>query len=80
MIVYVFTSPTCAPCKDVKEVWELLQEEYQCEWKTCELGSKEAVHFNVTKVPTMVVVGDTTVKQHSGTNYHGYWSLLRYAT
>ena len=73
--VYMFTSETCAPCKQIKPALKELQEDFPLEWIFVDLNSSEAKLYDVQKVPTMVVVGKE-IKKHSGTDIIGYYKIL----
>jgi thiol-disulfide isomerase/thioredoxin len=74
--VYMFTSETCAPCKQIKPALKELQEDFPLEWIFVDLNSSEAKEFDIQKVPTMVVKTLTNIKKHSGTDITGYYKIL----
>jgi thiol-disulfide isomerase/thioredoxin len=74
--VYIFTSETCAPCKQIKPALKELQEDFPLEWIFLDLNSSEAKEFDIQKVPTMVVKTSTNIKKHSGTDITGYYKIL----
>jgi thiol-disulfide isomerase/thioredoxin len=81
--VFFFTSPTCAPCKNVKPVINELQEDYPTlTWSFIDTTNDKENYgdiFKVTHVPTMVAVNDRNeeVGRHSGTSMMGYYSLIK---
>ena len=76
-----FWSPTCGPCKVIKPVIEDLKEEFpQLTWlsvNTHEDIEGYAQKYNVSVVPTMVVVSGSSVERHSGTQIAGYYRIIR---
>lgn len=79
--VYHFWSPTCAPCKIIKPSIEDLKEEFSdVEWisvNTHDDAGNYAEKYNVSVVPTIVVVCGDSVERHSGTNIAGYYRIIR---
>jgi thioredoxin 1 len=79
--VYHFWSPTCAPCKAIKPSIEDLKEEFDSvRWvsvNTHEDIEGYAQKFNVSIVPTIVVVSGTSVERHTGTQIAGYYRIIR---
>ena len=84
MSVFVFSSPTCAPCHKMKHVFQELEEEFQtlrfCPVNVQDDPNKLAKNYGVTVVPTMVVDTPRGIEKHSGTNPMGYYRILRNAT
>lgn len=83
--VYMFSSPTCAPCKIIKPMISELAEDYsQYSWKYVDItndGANYTKHFGVTNVPCMVVVKkDQLVGTWKGTQLMGYLTILKKAT
>lgn len=80
---YHFWSPTCEPCKAIKPAVEDLKEEFEgVTWVSVNTHADTAgiaQKYGVTKVPTIVVVKDTSVETHSGTSMMGYYRILRNA-
>lgn len=85
---YHFWSPTCAPCKAIKPIIQDLKDDFPVIiWVSVNIENDVKGYtamYNVTSVPTMVVVaynkaGEEIYKQsHSGTRDNiGYWKLLR---
>jgi thiol-disulfide isomerase/thioredoxin len=78
---YHFWSPTCAPCKVIKPAIEDLKEEFSnIRWVSVNTYSDPdnyAGQFNVTSVPTIVVVSPTSTERHSGTTMMGYYRIIR---
>ena len=88
MIAYTFWSPTCAPCNAIKPALSLLKDDFpDVEWVSVNThDDKEdlATRFNVTVVPTMVVVcvKDNVVvykDSYSGTAIANYYRIVRNA-
>lgn len=87
MTVYHFSSPTCAPCKQIKPAIEDLKEEFDSlNWvsvNTHEDPHNYASKFGVSVVPTIVVVKkeadgkDVILDKHSGVYIAGYYRILR---
>lgn len=83
--VYMFSSPTCAPCKHIKPALADLKEDYSnVNWINVNIQNDSEGYtekYGVTVVPTMVVVGKNgSIHRHSGTNMMGYYNLLRNAS
>lgn len=78
---YHFWSPTCAPCKTIKPAIEDLKEEFDSvQWvsvNTHEDKEGYAQKYNVSVVPTIVVVSGDSIEKHSGTAVAGYYRILR---
>jgi len=83
MSVYVFSSPTCAPCQTLKPVIYDLKEEFSdLKWIDVNIKNDPAgltQTYGVKQVPTIVVHSDNGVESHSGTNVIGYYRILRNA-
>jgi hypothetical protein len=84
--VYVFTSPTCEPCDQIKPTINELEEEYsEFRWKYVNIKDdpeKLTERFGVKSVPTMLVTHDdglTVLGVHSGVIPLGYFLLLKKA-
>jgi thiol-disulfide isomerase/thioredoxin len=85
--VYYFSSPTCAPCKQIKHAIEELKEDYDTlRWvsvNTVHDPGNYATQFGVTVVPTVVVAwtesgwNTPVIGRHSGTDIAGYHRILR---
>lgn len=80
-----FWSPTCGPCKTIKPAIEDLKEEFDSvQWVSVNTHDDRggyAARFNVSVVPTIVVLkDDQEVGRHSGTTMSIYYSILRKAT
>ncbi len=84
MIAYVFSSPSCEPCKTLKPVIEDLKEEFPTlQWlhvNILEDSTLLSQKYGVTKVPTIVVDTPKGVESHTGTSVAGYYKMLRNAT
>jgi thiol-disulfide isomerase/thioredoxin len=84
MSVYVFSSPTCAPCQTLKPVIEDLKEEFSSlQWIHVNIKNDPAgltQKYGVTVVPTVVVDSPKGIQSHSGTVAMGYYRILRHAT
>jgi thiol-disulfide isomerase/thioredoxin len=83
VIAYHFWSPTCAPCKAIKPTIDDLKEEFDSvTWVSVNThDDKEgyAEKYNVSVVPTIVVVCGDFTERHSGTQIAGYYRILRSA-
>ena len=81
--VYQFWSPTCSPCKAIKPSMNDLQEEFNdVKWVSVNThDDKEgyAQKYNVSVVPTIVVVAGDYIDRHSGTQIAGYYRIIRSA-
>lgn len=68
--VYVFSSPTCAPCKTLKPLLEHQQQVHGFEMEAIEMKPANAERFKsfgVRAVPTVVCVdGDAEVGRFAG--------------
>jgi len=83
--MYYFSSPTCNPCLAVKPVIaELKEDNPSIQWfdiDTTNDPQQMAKAYNVTHVPTLVAVYDgKVVGRHSGTQFMGYFALLKRLT
>lgn len=80
-VAYHFWSPTCAPCKAIKPMIEDLKEEFnKVVWvsvNTHEDPDNYAQKYSVSVVPTVVVVYESFMEKHSGTQAAGYYRILR---
>jgi thiol-disulfide isomerase/thioredoxin len=80
-VVYMFSSPTCAPCRHIKPVINELKEDYsQFTWIDVDITNDPngfTRKFGVTAVPTMAV---ENVGSFTGTQAMGYLTLLKKAT
>lgn len=82
--VYMFSSPTCAPCKHIKPVINELKEDFSSyTWIDVDISNdigNIASTFNVRHVPTMVVTkGTYEIGSFTGTQAMGYFTLLKKA-
>jgi thiol-disulfide isomerase/thioredoxin len=81
--VFVFSSPTCAPCAQMKPIFEELKEEFPSFlWRTVDVGMNPTLvsKLEVTKIPSMVIVhDDKIVGRHHGTEVGHYFRILRAA-
>jgi thioredoxin-like negative regulator of GroEL len=80
--VYMFSSPTCAPCKYIKPVINELKEDYShLKWVDVDITSDPdgfSRKFGVTMVPTMVIANETDkIGSFTGTQAMGYLTLLK---
>ena len=80
--VFVFSSKTCEPCKHIKPVWTELKEDYsEYNWHLVDINddaSGYAKYFNVSSIPSMVVIKDEALfGGHKGSQAMGYLSLLK---
>lgn len=80
--VYMFSSPTCQPCRHIKPVINELKEEYDyLKWVDIDITNDPqnvTRFFGVTAVPTMVVTNSTgKVGSFTGTQAMGYLTLLK---
>lgn len=83
--MFFFTSATCGPCKAVKPVIAELEDEYkQVTWITVDTAADPnhyATTYKITHVPTVVAVrGGTEIGRHSGTQFMGYFALVKRLT
>lgn len=80
---YVFSSPTCAPCSQMKPIFTDLKEEFPSFlWRTVDVGTNPSLvsKLEVTKIPSMVVVhNDKVIGRHHGTEVGHYFRILRAA-
>lgn len=84
---YIFSSPTCGPCKTLKPVFNDLKEEFDSiEWVDVNIREDPNNYtgfFNISRVPTMVVVVMDSVQkilhteQNVGTDIKAYYRILR---
>jgi len=84
VVAFHFWSPTCAPCKAIKPAVEDLKEEFpDVEWVSVNTHNDPEGYsekFNVSVVPTIVVVSKTLkTERHSGTAMMGYYRIIRNA-
>ena len=80
--VYMFSSPTCGPCKHIKPVINELKEDYNyLKWVDIDITNDPqniTRFFGVTAVPTMVVATPLgKVGSFTGTQAMGYLTLLK---
>ena len=80
--VYMFSSPTCQPCRHIKPVINELKEEYDyLKWVDIDITNDPqniTRFFGVMSVPTMVVTNSTgKVGSFTGTQAMGYLTLLK---
>ena len=84
MSAYVFSSPTCAPCKELKPVIADLKEEFpNLQWIDVNIKNDPegfTAKYGVKQVPTVVVVSSSGIESHSGTFIIGYYRILRNAS
>jgi thioredoxin 1 len=83
MSVYVFSSPTCEPCKRLKPVFEDLKEEFSTlQWIDVNIKEKPelAAKYNIKFVPAVTVVSINRTESHFGESIMGYYRILRNAT
>ena len=78
MSIYMFTSETCEPCKQIKPAIQELQEDFPLVWYYIDLKENPEIakKYGVEKVPTMVVESPKGIFKHSGTDISGYYKLL----
>ena len=84
IVVYHFSTPTCAPCKHIKHAIENLKEDSpDVEWNSVNLHRDEENYsekFEVRVVPTMIVVAPSgKIYRHSGTDMAGYYRIIHSA-
>lgn len=82
---YMFSSPTCEPCKVMKPAFAELREDFDSvHWvdvNTQADTEKIAASFGITHVPSMVVIRDgVLVGKVTGTALAEYYRILRQAT
>ena len=79
--VYMFSSPTCGPCKHIKPVINELKEDYShLKWVDVDtsVDTQTAMRFGVRQVPTMVIATPSAViGSFTGTQAMGYLTLLK---
>jgi thioredoxin 1 len=79
--IYHFWSPTCAPCKVIKPSIDDLKEEFDSvNWVSVNMHDDKEDYsqkYNVSVVPTIVVVSGDSIERHSGTNIAGYYRIIR---
>jgi len=80
--VYMFSSPTCQPCKHIKPVINELKEDYDyLNWVDIDITNDPhnmTRHFGVTSVPTMVIATSVgKIGSFTGTQAMGYLTLLK---
>jgi thioredoxin reductase (NADPH) len=79
--VYMFSSPTCGPCKHIKPVINELKEDYSyLRWVDVDtsVDPHTASRFGVRQVPTMVIAtSSAVVGSFTGTQAMGYLTLLK---
>jgi len=84
MSVYVFSSPTCAPCQTLKPVIKDLKEDFpNLTWTEVNIKADPAgltQKYGVTRVPTIIVETVKGIESHSGTAAMGYYRILRNAS
>jgi thiol-disulfide isomerase/thioredoxin len=83
--IYVFSSPTCEPCKVLKPVFNELKEEYpDFDWVFIDISNDPQNvkdFFNVSKIPSMVIEqSGSIVTRCEGTIVTQYLSCLRAAS
>ena len=83
-VVYMFSSPTCGPCKHIKPVINELKEDYSFfKWVDVDISndpSNITQKLGVRAVPTMVVTNaNGIVGSFTGTQAMGYLTLLKKA-
>lgn len=79
---YMFSSPTCGPCKHIKPVINELKEDYNnIKWVDVDITNDPhgfTRKFGVTMVPTMVLAdSETKLGSFTGTQAMGYLTLLK---
>ena len=83
MSVYVFSSPTCVPCNNIKPIIEDLKEEFSTlSWNSVNIQNDPqglAQKYNITVVPTIVVESRAGIERHSGSVIAQYYRILRNA-
>jgi thioredoxin-related protein len=80
-MIYVFSSPICEPCQQLKFiVFELQQDFPNLQWKfinTIDDIEGLTKKYEVEKVPTIVIDSPRGIYRHTGTDIAGYYNLLR---
>ena len=84
MSAYVFSSPTCGPCKTIKPSIQDLKDEFP-DFNWIDVNIRDDPHgftqkYGVKVVPTVVVDTGKNVQSHSGTAIMGYYRILKSAT
>lgn len=82
--VFMFSSPTCGPCKHIKPVINELKEDYSFfKWIDVDISSDPenfTQRLGVRAVPTMVITNHSgVVGSFTGTQAMGYLTLLKKA-
>ena len=84
MSVYVFSSPTCAPCQTLKPVIKDLKDDFpNLTWVHVVVKPDPAglpKKYGVTRVSTIFVESAKGIESHSGTAAMGYYRILRNAS
>ena len=85
VIAYVFSSPTCGPCKMIKPALAELKEDFDSvQWEAVNTANDPhgyACAFGITHVPAMVVTSNgVIVGKVVGTAMAEYYRILRQAT
>ncbi len=88
--IYQFSKTACKPCSDIKLHMSILREEYEdvegIPWEVVNVDTDTrglAAQFNVTSVPSMVVVvrnkhdGNIHMPRYAGTNIAEYIRIIR---
>lgn len=83
MSVFVFTSPACKPCQELKPTIRDLKEEFP-DLKWTDVNIKEdptgiTQKYGVKFVPTIVVDSPKGVTSHTGKDATGYYRILKNA-
>ena len=83
VVVYIFSSKTCAPCQAMKPVFAEMKEDYSdYQWMSVDVNKNPELtaSLGVRNIPCMVVVkGDDMVGRHVGTDIAPYFRILRAA-
>jgi len=78
MSVYVFSSPNCKPCLDIKSSIEELKEDFPSyEWNFINIleNSELFKKYELEKVPS-IVIDNSSIKKYTGTNIIEYYKLF----
>ena len=78
MSVFMFTSESCEPCKQIKPAIQELQEDFPLVWYHVDIKEHHEIakKYEVEKVPTMILDCPQGIFSHSGTDISGYYRLL----
>jgi len=79
MSVYIFSSPNCKLCLDIKSSIEELKEDFPSyEWKFINIieNSELFKKYELEKVPSIVIDTSSSIKKYTGTSIIEYYKLF----